>query len=65
MGTADLEKLKEISRKYDQPIPTELKLIYDVEKGKLATTYRYEPICSGKTGIDSGQIFMDWINEVK
>lgn len=65
LGAADLEKLKGIGSKYEQPVPTELKLIYDVATGKLDAKYRYDPICSGKTGIDSSQIFMDWINEVK
>ena len=65
IGISDLTSLKDICSRYEQPVPTELKLIYDVKTGKLDAKYKYEPICSGKTGVDSSQIFMAWLNEMK
>ena len=48
-----------------KPVPTELKIIYDCKSGKIDTEYKYESICSAKTGIDSSEIFMKWLDEVR
>ena len=34
------------------------------ESGKIDTKYKYESICSAKTGTDSSEIFMKWLDEV-
>lgn len=65
LGVSDLIKLKEICNRYKQPIPTEMKLTYDKKAGKLDAKYKYETICSAKTGVESSQIFMDWLNKIK
>lgn len=65
LGMSDLKKLREICSKYKQRNPTEMKLIYDQRTGQLDAKYRYEPICSAETGVDSSEIFMDWVNEKK
>ena len=65
LGISDLKKLRELCKSYDQPAPTELKMIYDVDTGKYDADYQYDEISSAKTGIDSSQIFSEWINEVK
>ena len=49
---------------YEKPVPTELRMIYDCKSGKIDTEYKYESICSGKTGTDSSEIFMKWLDEV-
>ena len=33
--------------------------------GKIDTEYKYESICSAKTEIDSSEIFMKWLDEVR
>ena len=37
--------------------------IWDLS-GKIDTEYKYESICSAKTGTDSSEIFMKWLDEV-
>lgn len=65
IGTEDLLKLDSIGEKYNRPVPTELKLYYDVREGKFNAEYKYEEICSAKTGIISDEVFMNWISEMK
>ena len=64
LGESDLEKIKQICIHYGKPVPTELKMIYDCKCGKIDTKYKYESICSAKTGTDSSEIFMKWLDEV-
>ena len=61
----DLEKIKEICIHYEKPVPTELKMIYDCKTGQIDTKYQYNSICSAKTGIDSSEIFLKWLDEVR
>jgi hypothetical protein len=65
LGIADLQEIKKVCNKYEQPIPNELKMIYNVSTGKYHANYKYEEVCSVKTGIASSEVFMDWIDEVK
>lgn len=62
LGQSDLEKFNPICTRYGKPVPTELKMIYDCKSGKIDTKYRYESICSAKTGIDASEIFMEWLD---
>lgn len=65
LGELDLEKIKELCETYKRVIPTELKMIYDCVSGKFDSQYKYESICSAKTGIDSSDVFMKWFNEIR
>lgn len=65
LGTEDLEKIDDICIKYNMPIPTEMKLYYDVASGKYDAKYKYEEVCSGKTGKNAGEVFLEWISEIK
>ena len=62
LGESDLEKIKEICIHYGKPVPTELKMIYDCKTGQIDTKYQYNSICSAKTGIDSSEIFLKWLD---
>ena len=42
----DLEKLNSICQKFNQPMPTEIKMIYDVKKNSLSANYQYNLILS-------------------
>ena len=50
LGEADLEKIRQICIHYEKPVLTELRMIYDCKSGKIDTEYKYESICSAKTG---------------
>ena len=65
LGTEDLEKLDGICKKYNMQIPTEMKLYYDVSSGKYTAEYKYEEVCSSKTQKNSGEVFLEWLNEIK
>lgn len=41
------------------PIPTEMKLYYDVTTGKFHADYKYEKVCSANTGKDSADVFWE------
>lgn len=65
IGTGDVMKLRAIGAKYNRPVPTELKLYYDVRTGKFRSEYKYEEICSARTGKVAGEVFMEWLAEMK
>lgn len=65
LGTSDLEKVKNVCINYNMPIPTEMKIYYNVETGKYDAQYKYEEVCSEKTGKNAGEVFLEWISEIK
>ena len=70
LGTEDLEKVDAICIKHNMPIPTEMKLYYDVTSGNLLigkydAEYKYEEVCSAKTGKNAGEVFSEWISQIK
>lgn len=65
LGTNDLIAIKKLCEEHNMKVPTELKMYYDVKLEKLKADYQYDEICSAKTGISAGEVFMNWINEVK
>lgn len=65
LGAADIVKMDAICKKHNMPAPTELKLYYDVTTGKFNADYKYEEVCSAKTGIDSVDVFHEWMEEIK
>ncbi len=65
IGTNDLSAIKNLCEKHNMKVPTELKMYYDVKQGKYNADYQYTEVCSAKTGINAGEVFMNWMNEVK
>ena len=65
LGIEDLEKLNAIGAKYNRPIPTELKLYYDVRAQKFKSKYKYEEVCSARTGKSAGEVFNEWLAEMR
>ena len=65
IGTHDLVKLDEICERFKKPVPREIKMNYDVATGKFDAKYRYEEVCSTESNIDSTQVFLNWISEIR
>lgn len=65
LGIEDLLEIKKLCDENETKTPTEIKMCYDVKTGKFDSSYKYEEICSGKTGIGAGDVFMDWYREEK
>lgn len=63
-GIQDLKNLKIILDKYDRPIPTEIKLHYNVDTGRLDAEYKHEPTYTNHTTLTSEDIFDDWFDQV-
>ena len=59
----DLEKLKSVCGKYSKPVPTEIKLYYDVKKRSLDGKYKYEAVYSMYKDKLSDDVFEEWFNE--
>lgn len=65
IGTRDLEKIRDLCKENDTQTPTEIKMIYSLKDSKYSADYKYEEICSEKTGISAGEVFMKWYEEIK
>ncbi|MBO0447403.1 hypothetical protein IGJ55_002981 [Enterococcus sp. AZ170] len=65
IGTEDLQKIEEVCKKYEQPVPTQFKLYYDVHENSLKAKYQYDPMYSNTDDLHSSDIFMSWYEEVK
>lgn len=64
LGLEDLERLIEICNKHNRKIPTELKMIYDVNNGSYDAEYQYDAVRTTQSGISADEVFIDWFNEV-
>ena len=40
-------------------------MIYDVKTKKLNVAKQYKEICSAKTNIGAGEVFMNWVTDKK
>lgn len=65
LGTGDLNKVKDVCKRFGMPTPTEIKMIYEKKAKKSGVKYRYDEVCSAKTGICAGEVFDNWITEVE
>ncbi|MEI5990778.1 hypothetical protein A5881_002283 [Enterococcus termitis] len=65
VGTKDLQEIKKVCTKYEQPVPTQFKLYYDVHENSLKAKYKYDPMYSNTDDLHSSDIFMSWYEEVK
>lgn len=64
IGVEDFQKIISVCKEYNQPIPTEIKLNYDVISNSLDAHYKYENVFSD-TDKSSFDIFNDWIQQMK
>lgn len=64
-GTHDLEKYEELCERCGQPVPTEIKLVYDVHSKKLDTQYKYDEVCASDSDICAEDVFMDWCRNIQ
>lgn len=64
-GTLDLKRFQELCERYHVSTPTEIKMCYDASTGKYDAAYKYDVVCSAKTGVSAGEVFTNWLAEVK
>ena len=67
MGIDDLEKFIEISKKYNRPVPVEMKMYYNVKNGRFNAEYRYRKDIPNYDTIDYNftDTFNAWEKDLK
>lgn len=62
----DIEKMEKLCKEYHKPIPTEMRLIYDVKQNKLIASYRYDRLLKkDKYDVSWDDLFNEWVEEEK
>ena len=61
----DVEELIALCKEHDKPMPTEIKMVYDVKKNSLNVDYKYDPVYSNHKTKTSYDVINEWIKEVK
>lgn len=62
---SDVEKIMNICKKYDRDMPTEIKLVYDVEKNSLRAEYKYDLIYSHDPVKTADNVAMEWFEQIQ
>ena len=65
LGNKDLQDIHKICQKYNRPMPTQIKLIYDNVQNKVKGKYSYDLFYSNSGKLTADDIFEQWYNEVK
>ena len=63
--TECLDDIIKLCEEHDRPMPTEIKMIYNVKKNSLETKYQYEPVYSNHKTNTAGVMFDKWYEQVK
>lgn len=61
----DVRKIRQVCLDYSRPMPTEMKIIYDVKKNSLSADYKYENVYSSSKTKTAYDIAEEWFEEVK
>ena len=61
----DIKQLIEVCRKYSRPMPTEMKMVYDVKTKQFNADYKYNLVYSNHKTKTADDIVNDWYYEVK
>lgn len=61
----DIEKIYRLCKEYKREIPTEIKLIYDVNKNSLKSEYKYDLIYSTDSIKTADDIAVEWFESIK
>jgi hypothetical protein len=64
-GSKYLQEYHKLCQKYDEKMPTEIKIIYEVEKDSLEVDYKYDLIYSLDDVKMPYHIFNEWFDEIK
>ncbi|WP_026652171.1 hypothetical protein [Butyrivibrio proteoclasticus] len=59
----DLKSIQELCKKHNRPMPTEMKLYYNVKTGGFDADYKYEAVCADDSGKLPDDIFDAWFSE--
>jgi len=60
----DIEKMINLCKEYDRPMPTEMKLVYEVKNNSLVADYQYELVYSLDDVKTADEISEEWFAEI-
>ena len=58
------QKMEEICKEFNRPMPTEIKLNYDIKNNKVGAQYQYENVYSKHPSKGPGDIEREWFDEL-
>jgi len=61
----NIKELIKLCRKYDREMPTEIKIVYDVQANKLAADYKYDLVHTNDSNKTASSITRIWFEQVK
>lgn len=61
----DIEKIEKACLEFNREMPTEFKLIYDVQKNSLKAEYKYDLIHSNDPVKTAHNIAIEWFEQIK
>ena len=61
----DIEKIYKLCKEYKREMPTEIKLIYDVDKNSLEGEYKYDIVYSNDPVKTADYIAMEWFEKIQ
>lgn len=60
----DLEQIEEVCKQFDKPMPTEMKLIYDIKNNSLDASYQYDLVYSEDSDKTADDVEEEWFEEI-
>lgn len=60
----DIKKIKVLCKEYNEPIPTEIKIVYDVKKNSVSADYKYDIVYSNNDIKSARDIEDEWFEEI-
>ncbi|GHT84847.1 hypothetical protein FACS1894137_08380 [Spirochaetia bacterium] len=60
----DIEKINALCREHNKPMPTEMKIIYDVRRKNMETEYLYDCVYSNAEDKSAMMICDEWFNSL-
>ncbi|QXE02888.1 immunity protein YezG family protein [Terribacillus sp. DMT04] len=61
----DIEEIKALCNEHEREMPTEMKLIYDVNNGNFKAQYKYDLVYTNHETKTAGQIADEWFEEIR
>lgn len=60
----DIKSVINLCKEYNREIPTEMKLIYNIEENSLKAEYKYELVYSDDPVKTADDVAMEWFEEI-
>ncbi|RDX01176.1 DUF600 domain-containing protein [Listeria kieliensis] len=61
----DLKQINKVCQQFGRPMPTEMKLVYDIKKNSLEAKYQYDLVYSNDAKKTADDVEQSWLEEVE